>query len=165
MKRLLTSVAVAALTMACSVSTDTASGKPGLSVGVSTGAEAKRDIEYLQATSGPARPFSPAVRVNGFLILSGQIGTDSAGLVKGGVVPETRQTMENIKRTLEQNGSSLDQVVKCTVFMVDMKQWQTMNDVYVTYFKPERLPARSASGASGLALGAQVEIECLAAEK
>jgi 2-iminobutanoate/2-iminopropanoate deaminase len=169
MKRLFTSLAVAATTAAvitgCSVSTDTASGKPGVSVGVSTGAESKREIEYLQATSGPARPFSPAVRVNGFLILSGQIGTDSAGLVKGGIVPETRQTMENIKRTLEQNGSSLDQVVKCTVFMVDMKEWQTMNDVYVTYFKPERLPARSAAGASGLALGSKVEIECLAAEK
>lgn len=151
---------------ACSVSGDTASGKPGVSVGISTGERPARDIEFIKATSGPDRPFSPAVRANGFLILSGQIGTDTSGVVvPGGIVPETRQTMENIKRVLEQNGSSMDQVVKCTVFMADMKEWPTMNEVYVTFFDKTRRPARSAMGASGLALNARVEIECLAAEK
>ena len=142
------------------------SGKSGMSVNIGASAGAARDIEFIKATSGPVRPFSPAVRANGFLILSGQIGTDSAGnVVTGGIVPETKQTMENIKSVLEKNGSSMDQVVKCTVFMADMKEWGTMNEVYVTFFNEARRPARSAMGASGLALNARVEIECLAAEK
>ena len=158
--------AILLLATACSVSSDTPSGKPGTTVGVPTGASNARAIQYIKATSGPVRPFSPAVRANGFLILSGQIGTDSAGVVvTGGIIPETRQTMENIKRVLEQNGSSLDQVVKCSVFMADMKEWATMNEVYVTFFNEARRPARSALGATGLALNARVEIECLAAEQ
>ncbi len=96
------------------------------------------------------------------LYLSGQIGTDSSGrLVRGGIVPETRQTLENIRAVLERNGSSLDRVVKCTVMLADMGEWSTMNSVYVTYFRAHK-PARSALGANGLALGARVEIECWA---
>ena len=125
----------------------------------------RKAIQFIQAASGPARPFSPAVRANGFLILSGQIGTDSSGkIVSGGIQAETRQAMENIKKVLTQNGSSLDRVVKCTVFLGDMAEWATMNDVYVTFFNEARRPARSAMGANGLALGAKVEIECLAVE-
>ncbi|MEP6834018.1 MAG: RidA family protein [Gemmatimonas sp.] len=152
---------------ACSVSSDTPAEKSSMTAVMSAGATVpNRAIEFIKATSGPVRPFSPAVRANGFLILSGQIGTDSAGVVvTGGIVPETRQVMENIKRVLEQNGSSMDQVVKCTVFLADMKEWPTMNEVYVTFFKEDRRPARSAMGATGLALNARVEIECLAAEK
>jgi enamine deaminase RidA (YjgF/YER057c/UK114 family) len=69
--------------------------------------------------------------------------------------------MENIRDVLERSGSSLDRVVKCTVMMADMKEWPAMNEVYVTYF-PRNRPARSALGANGLALGARVEIECIA---
>ncbi|MEP6779412.1 MAG: RidA family protein [Gemmatimonadaceae bacterium] len=124
-----------------------------------------RNIQFIKAASGPARPFSPAVRANGFLLLSGQIGTDASGkIVSGGIVPETRQAMENIKKVLADNGSSMDRVVKCTVFIGDMAEWATMNDVYTTFFKEDRRPARSAMGANGLALGAKLEIECLAAE-
>ena len=72
------------------------------------------------------------------------------------------QAMENIKASLESYGSSLGEVVKCTVFLADIGEWEAMNEVYVTYF-PVNPPARSALGASGLALGARVEIECLAA--
>lgn len=163
-------LSIAAIIAGCSTPAVDVSNGSGVSVkvggaGVNVGTSAPREIEFLAAKGGPARPFSPAVRANGFLILAGQIGTDSSGVVKGGIVPETKQTMENIKRLLESNGSSLDQVVKCQVFMADMKEWNTMNEVYVTYFKPERLPARSAMGASGLALNARVEIECMAAEK
>ncbi|MEO7996160.1 MAG: RidA family protein [Gemmatimonadaceae bacterium] len=158
-------VASIVLCAACSQAGDGA-GKPGVSVNIGTSTPPSHEIQYIKATSGPVRPFSPAVRANGFLILSGQIGTDSAGtVVTGGIVPETKQTMENIKRVLEQNGSSMDQVVKCTVFMADMKEWATMNEVYVTFFNEARRPARSAMGATGLALNARVEIECLAAEK
>jgi 2-iminobutanoate/2-iminopropanoate deaminase len=96
------------------------------------------------------------------LFLAGQIGTDSAGrLVAGGIEPETRQAMNNIRDALARVGSSLDRVVKCTVMMADMGEWPAMNAVYATYF-PQRFPARSAFGASGLALGARVEIECIA---
>jgi 2-iminobutanoate/2-iminopropanoate deaminase len=111
-------------------------------------------------------PFSDAVRVGHMLYLSGQLGTDSSvGLVPGGVKAETKQTMENIRRVLERNGSSLDQVVKCTVMLADMSEWGAMNEVYITYFAKDRLPARSALGVNGLALGARVEIECWATLK
>jgi 2-iminobutanoate/2-iminopropanoate deaminase len=100
------------------------------------------------------------------LYLSGQIGTASGGaaasaVVPGGIEAETRQTLENIKDVLQRSGSSMDRVVKCTVMMADMREWDRMNVVYVTYF-PTNKPARSAFGASGLALGARVEIECWA---
>jgi 2-iminobutanoate/2-iminopropanoate deaminase len=127
---------------------------------------AHREPEFLAGPPGPARPFSPAVRANGFLFLSGQLGTDSTGkVVGGGIRPETRQALENIKTLLERNGLSLDRVVKCTVFLADMKEWATMNEVYVTFFAPTQRPARSAMGASGLALDGRVEIECIAAER
>ena len=96
------------------------------------------------------------------LMLSGQLGTDStATLVSGGIQPETRQALENIRRILQANGSSLDHVVKCTVMLADMKEWGAMNEVYVTFF-PSHLPARSAFGTSGLARNARVELECWA---
>jgi reactive intermediate/imine deaminase len=136
---------------------------------VSASAAAQRPtVEYLQPFGKPTRPFSPAVRVGNLVLLAGQIGTDAAangGVVPGGIQAETRQTLENIKQVLTAIGLTMDDVVKCTVFMADMKEWDAMNAVYRTYFKPERLPARSAFGASGLALNARVEIECMAAAK
>ena len=122
-------------------------------------------VEFLTPYGPPTRPFSPAVRVGNMLYLSGQIGTSGAatgGLVAGGVEEETRQTLENIKDVLQRAGSSMDRVVKCTVMMADMREWDRMNVVYATYF-PKNKPARSALGANGLALGARVEIECWAA--
>ncbi len=70
--------------------------------------------------------------------------------------------MENIGAVLKANGLCFDDVFKCMVMIADMAKWGDFNKVYVTYFKPDRLPARSAFGANGLALGAQVELECLA---
>lgn len=125
-----------------------------------------RPPEILAATGGPVRPFSPAVSANGFAYLSGQIGTDASGaLVAGGILPETRQTMDNIGAVLQRLGLSFADVVKCTVFIADMREWDAMNTVYVTYFAADRRPARSALGASGLALNARVEIECIAAQR
>jgi 2-iminobutanoate/2-iminopropanoate deaminase len=119
-----------------------------------------RELSFIPFAGNPSLPFSSAVRVGDMLYLSGQIGTDSTGkLVTGGIGPETRQTMENIRAVVERNGSSMDRVVRCLVMLADMGQWSAMNEVYVTYF-PRHFPARSAMGASGLALGAQVEIEC-----
>ncbi len=126
---------------------------------------AQPTVEYLAFPQAEmaALPFSEAVRVGDMLYVSGQIGVvpGSVRLVEGGIVAETRQTMENIRDTLERYGSSLSRVVKCTVFLADIDEWSTMNAVYVTFF-PEHKPARSAMGASGLALGARVEIECIA---
>ena len=126
--------------------------------------EQDTDVEYLQSpgTEDMNLPFSTAVRVGNTLYLSGSIGLvpGTRELAEGGIQGETRQTMDNIKDTLETFGSSMDDVVKCTVFLADMAEWGAMNEVYRTYFsKP---PARSALGASGLALDARVEIECIA---
>ena len=100
------------------------------------------------------------------LYLSGAVGNlpGTLTLAEGGIEGETRQTMENIKATLEKYGSSMAEVVKCTIMMADISEWGAMNDVYVTYF-PGHKPARSALGANGLAIGARVEIECLATVK
>ncbi|HEU5169012.1 MAG TPA: Rid family hydrolase [Gemmatimonadales bacterium] len=118
--------------------------------------------EYHPMPGNAGLPFSEAVRVGNLLYLAGQLGTDSTGrLVRGGIGPETRQAMQNIRAVLERHGSSLDRVVRCLVMLADVKDWASMNKVYVTYF-PRHLPARSALGASGLALGARVEIECTA---
>jgi 2-iminobutanoate/2-iminopropanoate deaminase len=126
---------------------------------------AARAPEFLPAPAGPVRPFSPAVRANGFIFLAGQLGTDSTGqLVAGGIQPQTRQALENVRGVLQRAGSSIERVVKCTVFLADMAEWSAMNEVYTTYFTAGRFPARTAAGASGLALNARVEIECLAAE-
>ena len=124
--------------------------------------------EFLHPYGPPTRPFSPAVRVGNVLYLAGQIGTSadasSSGVVAGGIEAETRQTMDNIKDVLSKTGSDMDHVVKCTVFMADMKEWDAMNEVYTTFF-PNHKPARSALGANGLALNARVEIECIARAK
>jgi reactive intermediate/imine deaminase len=110
----------------------------------------------------PQHPFSPAVQVGQLLFLAGQLGTDSTGrLVAGGIKAETRQAMDNIRDVLGRVGSSMERIVKCTVMMADMAEWPAMNAVYATYF-PTQFPARSAFGATGLALGARVEIECVA---
>ena len=119
-------------------------------------------VQYLSPDSPRPLPFSEAVRVGNMLYLSGKLGTDSSGLVSGGIKAETKQTLENIRRTLERYGSSMNEVVKCTVMLADMSEWAAMNEVYVTFFAKDRLPARSALGVNGLALGARVEIECLA---
>ncbi len=123
------------------------------------------DVEYLTSEKTKGLPFSEAVRVGNMLFLSGQLGLDTSGkLVPGGIAAETRQTMENIKATLERHGSSLDHVIKVTVMLADMSEWGEMNGIYVTYFL-NHLPARSALGANGLALGAKIEIECIAVIK
>ncbi len=124
-------------------------------------------VEYLAAEDAATRnlPFSEAVRVGNLLYLSGMIGNrpGTLELAPGGIRAETKQTLENIRAVLEKHGASLDNVFKCTVMLADIAEWPAMNEVYVTYFDEDRRPARSAFGSSGLALGARVEIECLAA--
>ena len=121
--------------------------------------------EALQAAAragGFRLPFSSAVRVGDILYISGVIGTGDDGALPPGMEAQARRAMDNIGAMLKRAGRSFDDVFKCTVMVEDMKQWQAFNAVYMTYFKPDRLPARSAFGADGLALGALVEVECLA---
>lgn len=107
-------------------------------------------------------PFSPAIRAGDFIFLSGAIGTrpGTTELVAGDVAAQTRQTLENLRSVLRAAGSDLDDVVKCTVFLVDMRDYDAMNRIYASFF-PGDPPARSTMAGSGLALGARVEIECI----
>jgi reactive intermediate/imine deaminase len=110
-------------------------------------------------------PFSEAVIYGDMIYASGQVGeigfTTEGVIVEGGIGPETRQAMLNIKRVLEQNGSSLDNIIKCTCMLADINEWAEMSKAYMTFF-PNHQPARSAFATTGLALGARVEIECMA---
>jgi 2-iminobutanoate/2-iminopropanoate deaminase len=123
-------------------------------------------IEFLNSgkVTPTTLPFSEAVRVGNTLYLSGQIGIKpgTLELASGGMEGEARQTLENIRTTLETHGYTLRDVVKCTVMLADIAEWAAFNDVYRTFFSPP-YPARSALGANGLALGARVEVECIAA--
>ncbi|CAN5301162.1 hypothetical protein BH09PSE2_BH09PSE2_09710 [soil metagenome] len=107
-------------------------------------------------------PFSAAVQVGDILYLSGQIGAEANGVLPEGMPAQAKQAMENIKGVLAGRGLGMDSVFKCTVMLADMRRWAEFNTVYVGYFRPDRLSARSALGANGLALGAQVEVECWA---
>jgi 2-iminobutanoate/2-iminopropanoate deaminase len=108
-------------------------------------------------------PFSDAVRVGEILYVSGQIGNQpgTLHLVPGGIAAESRQALSNMRAVLEHAGSSLAHVVKCTIFLADIAEWDAFNTVYREIFGDE-LPARSALGANGLALGARIELECIA---
>jgi 2-iminobutanoate/2-iminopropanoate deaminase len=118
-------------------------------------------VQYVHSSDSTA-PFSPAVRVENILYLSGQIGAGADGRLPPQFADQARQTMENVRATLKGSGSSFDDVFKCTVMLADMSHWEEFNRIYVTYFKSERLPARSAIGANGLARGAMLELECAA---
>lgn len=128
------------------------------------GTVAASELEYHAVESDQPLPFSDAVRAGDLLFLSGKIGNvpGTLDLVEGGIAAETRQAMDSIEAAVEKYGSSMDRVVKCTVFLADIGEWAAMNEVYMTYF-PNNPPARSALGANGLALDARVEIECIAA--
>ena len=120
----------------------------------------------MEYKSKAGSPLSELVRVGSMLYLSGQLGVDASGaLVSGGIKAETKQVMENIRAVLERNNSGMDRVVKCTVMMLDIAERPAMSEVYVSFFPKDRLPARSTFGATGLALGARVEIECMAAQR
>lgn len=116
----------------------------------------------VHAAGGPL-PFSEAVQLGDVLYVSGQIGNlpGTLTLAPGGIVPESRRALDNMREVLERHGSSLGAVVKCTIFLADIAEWKTFNEIYREYF-PKNLPARSALAASGLALGARVELECVA---
>jgi len=110
--------------------------------------------------------FSSAIRSGDFIFLSGALGAlpnvNPPQVVEGGIEAETRQTFENIEAVLAAADATLEDIVKCTVFLADIDDYAAFNAVYVEYF-PNDPPARAALAASGLALGALVEIDCIAA--
>ena len=123
-------------------------------------------IDFV-ATSGAPKaigPYSQAVRANGFLFTAGQVALDprSGELVAGGIVEQTTRAMENLKAILAAAGADFSQVVKTTVFLVDMGDFTAMNEVYAGVFGNHR-PARSTVAVAALPRGARVEIEVIAA--
>jgi reactive intermediate/imine deaminase len=111
---------------------------------------------------GKGSPISESARVGDLLFLAGQIGEDKDGnLIPGGIKAEAEQMMLNIKAALARRGLAMEDVVKCTVFLADIGEWSTFNEIYKRDFS-QPYPARSALGASGLASNARVEMECIA---
>jgi len=127
-------------------------------------AQPRTAVEHFgrPAVDGQPLPFSEAVRVGDTLYLSGQLGIGPDGKLSDGIEAQTRQAMDNIGTVLKRAGLSYGDVFHCTAFLADMKDWPAFNKVYVPYFPAGKMPARSAFGANGLALGAKLEIECQA---
>jgi reactive intermediate/imine deaminase len=126
------------------------------------------DPEFLNSAKivGGDLPFSEAVRHGDTLYLSGQVGIrpGTTQLAPGGIKPEAQQALENIRAILVANGRTTADVLKCTVMLADMAEWPALNEVWRGFWQ-KPYPARSAFGATGLALGARVEIECLASAR
>lgn len=125
-------------------------------------AEAQSGVRFFPRSD--TYPFSSAVQVGDLLYLSGAIGVaeDEKSVVPGGMPAETRRMMELIGQTLKAHGLGYSDLFKCTVMLADMKEWPAFNEIYAGYFTKGRYPARSAMGVNGLALGARVEMECIA---
>lgn len=121
--------------------------------------------EIIQTEHAPQAigPYSQAVKVNGLVFASGQIPTDPATgqFVAGGIKEQTEQVLKNLSAVLEAAGSGLKQVVKTTVFLIDMDEFVAMNEVYGTFFT-EQPPARATVQAARLPRDARVEIEAIA---
>ena len=127
-------------------------------------AETRGSLQIFRLAALPDEvPFSSAARVGDMVYVSGQIGhrPGEMRLVDGGLEAEARQALDYMREALEMAGSSLDRVIKCTVFFADIGDFRRFNEIYRTYF-PNHLPARSGVEVQALALGARVEIECVA---
>jgi len=112
----------------------------------------------------PGGPYSPAIRANGLLFISGQIplNPETGKLVTDSIQNEVRQTLENIKVVVESAGSTMDNALKCTVYLRNFQDFQSMNEVYATYFPGDIPPTRTTVEVSSLAKGVNVEIDMIA---
>ncbi|MAV80573.1 MAG: enamine deaminase RidA [Flavobacteriales bacterium] len=125
----------------------------------------KKNIEHINSDEHLTNdyPFSEATIVNDIIYVSGQIGSSSNGeVVSGGIEAETLQALQNIETILKRIGGSKSDIFKCTCMLKDINDWPSMSKTYKSFFDDLKLPSRSAFAGSGLALGALVEIECLA---
>ena len=114
------------------------------------------------ALNGQRLPFSSAVRAGDTVYLSGALGIGPDGKLADGMEAQAKLAMDNLGTALKSAGLGWGDVAKCTVMLDDMKDWPAFNNVYVTYFPDGKFPARSAFGTDGLALGALLEVECIA---
>ena len=126
------------------------------------------EIEHLTFSNAPERvgPFSHAVKAGDFLFLTGQMPTqknDKTKLVFGSIEIQTKQVMENLKNVLNEANSNFDKVIFARVYLVNFQDFDKMNAVYESYFSKNKLPARTCIGVTGLAVGASVEIDLIAA--
>ena len=123
----------------------------------------QREVIVSDRAPAAVGPYSQAIRSGNLIFAAGQLGIDpiTKKLVEGGVAAQTRQALENLSAVLEAAGSSLAQVVKTTVFLIDMNEFSTMNAVYAEFF-PAMPPARSTVQVSALPLGGLVEVEVIA---
>ena len=126
------------------------------------------ELEHLTFSNAPERvgPFSHAVKAGGFLFVTGQMPTqkdDKTKLVFGGIEIQTKQVMENLKNVLNEANSDFDKVIFARVYLVNFQDFDKMNTVYESYFSKNKLPARTCIGVTGLAVGASVEIDLIAA--
>jgi reactive intermediate/imine deaminase len=131
------------------------------------GVSAMANAEGIQrigepSLNGQRLPFSSAVRAGDTVYLSGALGIGSDGKLGDGISTQAKLAMDNLGNALRQAGLAWGDVAKCTVFLADMKDWPAFNQIYVTYFPDQKFPARSAFGANGLAMGALLEVECIA---
>ncbi|HHE41591.1 MAG TPA: deaminase [Dehalococcoidia bacterium] len=122
---------------------------------------AEREALSIPGAPPPIAPFSPAIKAAGLVFVSGQLPLNTAGTMPEGIAAQTRQCLENIKALVEAAGSSMDRVLKCTVFLTNFDDFSKMNEVYGQYFQGAP-PARAAVEVSRLARGALVEIEAVA---
>lgn len=136
---------------------------PALMIGMAQPAQAQDAIGRVPAR--PGAPYSAATKVDGILYISGQIGLGTDGKLASGFEAQTRQTMDNVVAVLKGQGLGMDDVFKCTAMLADMSKFAVFNEIYKSYFNPAKMPARSALGANGLAMGSEVEVECLAKAK
>jgi 2-iminobutanoate/2-iminopropanoate deaminase len=122
-----------------------------------------KETVFTEAAPKAIGPYSQAIKVGGFIFTAGQGGMDpkTGEIVTGGIEAETRQVLTNIKNILEAAGSSMDLVVKTTVYLRDMQDFTAMNGVYATFF-PTDPPARTTVQAAALPRGIAVEIDTVA---
>ena len=122
-----------------------------------------KEIISTENAPGAIGPYSQAIKANGMLFCSGQIPIDPATgeFVEGGVAEQTEQVFKNLIAVLEAGGASLDTVVKTTVFLADMNDFGSMNEIYARHFDTNK-PARATVQAARLPRDARVEIECIA---
>ena len=119
----------------------------------------------LDAAPKPVAPFSHAVEVDGWVFVTGQIPENPENEdepLPVGIEAQTRRVMENLKLVLGDIGLGLENVASARVFLIDMREFETMNEIYASYFPPDKRPARTCIGVTGMAKEARVEIDFIA---
>jgi enamine deaminase RidA (YjgF/YER057c/UK114 family) len=132
-----------------------------LMIGTGLAGAAEPTLKFYRQ-QGSQLPFSPAVRLGDVIYLSGHIGVQRDGKIPEGIAAQTAAALDRMSESLAQAGGTMDDVFKCTAMLANIAEWDEFNKVYVKYFKPDRMPARSAFAAAGLVRGAALELECMA---